>query len=875
MISGATLSFLTTIVQFVLGFAVLMRNPKGEAHRLFFAFVSCIALWGFADFGIRLSGNADAADLIHKIGAAGFCLFPAVYLHFIFFYTGFGSFMRRAISHVVLYGVALALIMLHTMGFITSVALSPDGGFSVEHAGGYDAYVAWVVLCSLSSAALIVQRARVLPAGKERRLLVIQIGTLGIIVALSLILDAAIPFYGFRPLLTGGLSSLTVVGVFAVAMLRGQDLVLSPESVAERVLDTTGDLVCVLAPDGTLSYATDLFRRALHFDPFERIEDIHVRDILQEADEVLALAVSDVPGTFSREVHFQTRTGTLLPVLLSVARVTDHSRPSGLVLVGHDLSERQELTQRYQETLEKYQHIVESSLDGIVVVQEGGLVFVNPSAVRIFGYASHEEMIGTSFDDTVAPSSKPFMFGDFKQKKIGEDIFRNYEMKGLTKEGRIIDLEISAKLIIWNGKPGVQASFRDITERKNLEKEQALWFWEQESLRGIDRQLAAMVELENVLDTVTRNARAFSRADFSGVILIEDSRMYRWRGVKGNRNEVEDRYYLLKGSHKILFEAPKPVLIEDFGVNEIFPPEDFPVLSSEHILTVAAFPFRIKENHEGVLVIGFRTRRRLSERENRLLSSLADKAALALANAELYEELRDREQELERLADLRVEAQEDERRRIAREIHDGLGQMLSAIKFNVEVLEDVEGLNERDRKKLIEVKELLDNVMTEAREISYNLMPSVLEDFGLKPALQLLCESFGKRMNVPTSFHAHGVDGRLHHALEINLYRIVQEALNNISKHAKAASVEIQLIRDDRGVRLTIEDDGKGFVRHAVPKRAGEKSGMGLISMRQRALSFGGTLIIESSPGKGTSIIVDIPRPQELLNETDQNTAGG
>jgi len=349
--------------------------------------------------------------------------------------------------------------------------------------------------------------------------------------------------------------------------------------------------------------------------------------------------------------------------------------------------------------------------------------------------------------------------------------------------------------------------------------------------------------------------------------------MYRWKGVKGNRTAVDGRFYAMRASHKVLFESGKPVVMSALGSRKDFPLKDFPIFEAEGLSTVAVFPFRIKENHVGVLAVGFRSDRQLTEREFRLQASLADKAAIALANAELYEDLRERELELARLTDSRVEAQEEERRRIAREIHDGLGQMLSAIKFNVEVLEDTKGLPEGDRKKLLDVKQLLDSVMTEAREISHNLMPSVLEDFGLKPALQLLCESFGNRIGIPILFYAHGIDGRIDHGLEINLYRIAQEALNNISKHAEAKSVDIQLIRDKEGVRLTIEDDGTGFERRDLPQEPGGKRGMGLISMRQRAVSFGGTLTIESNPGNGTTVMVDIPRQQELNHESDQNTS--
>jgi signal transduction histidine kinase len=241
--------------------------------------------------------------------------------------------------------------------------------------------------------------------------------------------------------------------------------------------------------------------------------------------------------------------------------------------------------------------------------------------------------------------------------------------------------------------------------------------------------------------------------------------------------------------------------------------------------------------------------------------------SIALANAELYDNLLSREKELELLSGARVNAQEEERKRIAREIHDSLGQMLTAIKFNVEILEDAAPLQtEDDRKRLIDIKTLLDTAMAEAREISYNLMPSVLVDFGLVPALQFLGEQFSKRNELNVQVRTNGVEGRLDPAIEVGLYRIAQEALNNTAKHAGAHDVNVQLIGDSKSIRLIIEDDGKGFYVSRFHPRSDQRHGMGLVSMRERAASFNGLFVLDSHPGRGTEIIVEIPRSESESN---------
>ncbi|MGH2567908.1 MAG: ATP-binding protein, partial [Bacteroidota bacterium] len=275
------------------------------------------------------------------------------------------------------------------------------------------------------------------------------------------------------------------------------------------------------------------------------------------------------------------------------------------------------------------------------------------------------------------------------------------------------------------------------------------------------------------------------------------------------------------------------------------------------------FPLIVEGKLKGQLIVGFRSYHAFSGRDLRLLVSLSEKSSIALANAELYENLVKREQELKHLSGARVEAQEEERRRIAREIHDSLGQMLTAIKFNIEILEDAIPGESAERKRVDDTKNLLDTAMAEAREISYNLMPSVLEDFGLGPALQLLCEQFSKRNSFKIEYHAHGLAERLEPALEVSLYRIVQEALNNIAKHAEAKEASVQVVRHGEGVRLTIEDTGKGFDPSMQLTSTDGRHGIGLVSIRERAASFKGTVDIDSAANVGTTIVVEIPLPKK------------
>ncbi|MGA3245625.1 MAG: PAS domain S-box protein [Bacteroidota bacterium] len=626
--------------------------------------------------------------------------------------------------------------------------------------------------------------------------------------------------------------------------------------------------------------AVDIHGKILYVNPaFERWRGLTASDLLgqsifegmrvprhSEATDELWLLISDMLKSghaWSGEVELLRSNGEMSYTLLIISPVLgENGRLLEAIGIHHDVTERRELARKFEESQEKYQNIVESSLDGIVIVQEGKMVFVNASSAKIFGYDSPGDMKDADFVDTVAPSNRFLVLEGYEGRAIGEDVLRNFEMKGLSKQGRVIDLEVNAKLVSWNGKPAVQASFRDITKRKSLEREQALWLWEQETMSTIDRQLVSSVNLQSVLDAISYHAKALTRADWAGVIMVDlDTNLARWRAVTGNRVPMPDKPLQLEKVHAAIVRSKEPVVMKDLGASEDFPVEQFPPFEEEKIVSAVRFPLFVENEIRGQLVIGYRRAHEFAAREMRLLTSLAEKSSIALANAQLYDNLLSREKELELLSGERVRAQEEERRRIAREIHDSLGQMLTAIKFNVEILEDAAGLQlEEDRKRLTDIKSLLDNAMSEAREISYNLMPSVLVDFGLVPALQFLGEQFSKRNQLNVQVHTNGVEGRLDSSIEVGLYRIAQEALNNIAKHADAHEVNVQLIGDSNSMRLIIEDDGKGFHINRFEPRTNQRRGMGLVSMRERAASFKGVFVLDSHPGRGTEIIVEIPR---------------
>ena len=201
-----------------------------------------------------------------------------------------------------------------------------------------------------------------------------------------------------------------------------------------------------------------------------------------------------------------------------------------------------------------------------------------------------------------------------------------------------------------------------------------------------------------------------------------------------------------------------------------------------------------------------------------------------------------------------VEAQELERRRLARELHDETGQALTSILLGLRAMEDAK-TDEQVRAAAVELRELVVRTLQDVRQLAVELRPKALDDFGLIAALERLVETWAEQTGIRVELAA-GLPGRLPAEIETALYRIVQEALTNIVKHARASRVSIVLSEREHAVTVVIEDDGIGFA-----PRSTREDGLGLVGMRERVALVGGRLEIESREGAGTTLLVEVPVP--------------
>jgi signal transduction histidine kinase len=285
----------------------------------------------------------------------------------------------------------------------------------------------------------------------------------------------------------------------------------------------------------------------------------------------------------------------------------------------------------------------------------------------------------------------------------------------------------------------------------------------------------------------------------------------------------------------------------------------FPELRGEMFTSMLSVPVVSRSGTlVGVFNVHSRERREFSGNDIEFLRMIASLVAGAIEHANLFGTLADKETALEALVRRTIEVQEEERRRVAAEIHDGVTQQLVSVWYRLQAIgRSLRADPDRAERELSAARDLVDEALAEARMAIYDLRPSVLDDLGLPASLRALAMR-QLEDEVDLEMAIDDVDSLpAHH--EVALYRIAQEAITNIRKHAGATRVKLALRGQGENIDLVIEDDGRGFDQLGSRPSASQTA-FGLTGMRERADLVGGRLTIRSAPGQGTTLAVRIPR---------------
>ena len=384
------------------------------------------------------------------------------------------------------------------------------------------------------------------------------------------------------------------------------------------------------------------------------------------------------------------------------------------------------------------------------------------------------------------------------------------------------------------------------------------------ALSRISAAVSGLRDLDGILEVALDTVLNIMNGTIGGILLLnEQTQTLTYRVHRGLSEKYAQEVSLKMGEGIAgrVAQSGKAVLVEDISTD----PRAawLTLVSKEGLKAFMSVPLRSKDTVLGVLNVASRLPRSFTKDDMHLLHAIGDQLGVAIEQAELYDRLRKERQNYQRLARHMLIAQEEERARVARELHDETSQSLTGLSLNMQaILSIAKTSNFGDaafKAKLEKVYNVTLQLGSEISKIMKSLRPTALESLGLGPAIRQYADNRLQAVGIKVLVKQNGVEERLPKEVEFALYRIAQGAIANIAWHSRAKNATISLRRTSEELVVDIEDDGKGFDA-SKPIQVDESGhGRGLLSMQERASLLGGTCDIQSQLGKGTRIKVRVP----------------
>jgi PAS domain S-box-containing protein len=491
--------------------------------------------------------------------------------------------------------------------------------------------------------------------------------------------------------------------------------------------------------------------------------------------------------------------------------------------------------------------IVDALGVALAIESDQGMRFVNQAFCSLTGRGREELLGGKRLQDLVGLPGP----GDERSQ---------YETELVHKDGARIAVEVRAHPMPLASEGEIVYLVRELTDRKQVEAELATRAHQQAAVAELGRRALAEPHISPLMDAVVRLVAATLDVEFVKVLeLLPGGEHLLLRAGFGWRAGCVGRATVRAGpdSHAgYTLGSDSPVIVDDlpretrFGAPQLL--ADHGVVSA---LTVSIFGVG---RPWGVLGADTARHRRFSTDDVHFLQAIANVVAEAIRRADTDRALREAHAEERRLrrrleahSRLVVDAQEAERCRIARELHDEIGQALTGLKLT---LENVRATSGSARVQLDQAQALVDQLLAQTQDLSLDLRPAMLDDLGLRPALSWLVERYTAQTGVEVHLTHESLHGRLRPEVETAAYRIVQEALTNVARHAGLRRARVTCALERKCLRVEVADDGMGFDVAAVPLSRGS----GLAGMEERARSTGGHFRLRSRPGQGTTVIAEL-----------------
>ena len=417
------------------------------------------------------------------------------------------------------------------------------------------------------------------------------------------------------------------------------------------------------------------------------------------------------------------------------------------------------------------------------------------------------------------------------------------------------------------GKENKSSSAADKARELELETDEAHRYLS--ALNAVASVVSQSLDLDTVLSSALDKTLEIMKGEIGGILLLDEERqMLCYRVHRG----LSDRYVgemcisLGEGIAGKVARTGEAILVEDISMDPRAAHPD--LITTEGLRAFASVPLRSKEKVLGVINIASHETHKFSPEDIQLLESIAAQIAIAIENAKLHQEVQHKEEVRGELLREIFSIQEEERRRIARELHDETSQSLASLAASLEAaLRVLPASADKVKARLRKAQALSISVLDEINKLIYELRPTLLDDLGLVAATRWLADNHLGGAGVTVDFKSVGRERRLPPQVETALFRVIQEAISNIARHAHAKNASIRLHFKRSVVSVNVRDDGSGFdVKEAVGSKDRPR-GLGLVGMKERVGLVNGTLNIRSYPGGGgTEIDIEIPWNYEVAD---------
>lgn len=421
---------------------------------------------------------------------------------------------------------------------------------------------------------------------------------------------------------------------------------------------------------------------------------------------------------------------------------------------------------------------------------------------------------------------------------------------------------------------------RDVTAETEVEKEALKRHDNLDALSRISSAVSGLWDLDAILNVALDIVLQVFRSSIGGILLF-DERVQKlcYKAHRGLSAEYVGEMCLTMGDGVAgrVAQTGEPVLLEDISKDPYATRSD--LIKAEGLKAFVSVPLKAKERVVGVMNVASYSPGQFGPDDMYLLNSIGCQLGIAVEQAELYERLNAARERYQMLLRQAVTIQEQERRRVARELHDETSQDLTALALNLQAVSE---MMEMGNVENVEIKATLKRAHTiavhasaEVARLIRELRPTLLDTLGLAAAVHNLAETnLGSQgINVSTEFE--GMDQRLPAETELALFRIAQEAISNIVRHSEARNASVRLECNDSECVLRVEDNGKGFDVSEITSIDAGGRGAGMFGMKERVTMVGGTCSCQSQPGQGAKVIARVPITRSGADGEDKSTGGG